>query len=158
MKRKSFFLLLSFLALWGCNNQVDKGNETFQKHESDSDSTITEIQVNREYDEEGNLIRYDSAYSSFYSNVEYNQALRDSIYGEFRREFYSIYPFANRPFFNDLFFEDSLRKYDFYRHDFFSERFRQNMSRMDRLFWEMDSIKNQYFRDQFPEKQPDNNN
>lgn len=50
------------------------------------------------------------------------------------------------------FFEDSLLKYDFYKNDFFHERFMNNMQQMERLFWEMDSIKNKFFMEQFPEK------
>ena len=43
-------------------------------------------------------------------------------------------------------------KYDFYKNDFFHERFMNNMQQMERLFWEMDSIENKFFMEQFPEK------
>ena len=62
------------------------------------------------------------------------------------------YSFSTTPYFNDLFFEDSLLKYDFYKNDFFHERFMNNMQQMERLFWEMDSIENKFFMEQFPEK------
>jgi hypothetical protein len=63
--------------------------------------------------------------------------------------FSEIYPFSNKPYFNDLFFQDSLLMYDFYNHDFFTERFRLNMQRIEKLFMEMDSIKNKFFEEQF---------
>ena len=48
--------------------------------------------------------------------------------------------------------EDIKVKYDFYKNDFFHERFMNNMQQMERLFWEMDSIENKFFMEQFPEK------
>lgn len=56
------------------------------------------------------------------------------------------------PYFNDSFSEDGLLKYDFYKNDFFHERFMNNMQQMERLFWEMDSIKNKFSMEQFSEK------
>ena len=66
------------------------------------------------------------------------------------------YPFSTKPYFDNLFFQDSLLHYDFYKKDFFYNRFRQNMQQMDRMFWEMDSIKNKFFMEQFPKKKVEN--
>ncbi|MGD9991772.1 MAG: hypothetical protein AB7S69_00615 [Salinivirgaceae bacterium] len=111
----------------------------------------TNISVNKEYDESGNLIRYDSTYSYFYSNVEGDTLLGDSIFQSFRNHFNQSYFFSESPFFSDFFFEDSLLHYDFYKDDFFSNRFRRDMERMDSIFRGMDSIKNQFFKHQFEE-------
>jgi hypothetical protein len=111
----------------------------------------TNISVNKEYDESGNLIRYDSTYSYFYSNIEGDTLLGDSIFQSFRNHFNRSYFFSESPFFSDFFFEDSLLHYDFYKDDFFSNRFRRDMERMDSIFRGMDSIKNQFFRHQFEE-------
>lgn len=112
----------------------------------------TNIKVNKEYDKNGNLIKYDSTYSYYYSNIEGDTLLRDSIFDQFRTHFNQKYFFSEEPFFHDLFFQDSLLNFDFYKNDFFSKRFHNNMEHMDRLFHEMDSIKNQFFLDQFKEK------
>ena len=114
-----------------------------------SNAPKTNIRVNKEYDKNGNLIRYDSTYSYFYSNTINNDSIRDSIYENFKNHFNRNYFFSNEPFFDNLFFQDSLLKYDFYKKDFFYDRFRQNMGRMDRLFREMDSLKNNYYHNQF---------
>lgn len=113
---------------------------------------IEDIKVNKEYDENGNLIRYDSTYTYYDSNIEGDEIAADSIFNNFRNMFENNYSFSTTPYFNDLFFEDSLLKYDFYKNDFFHERFMNNMQQMERLFWEMDSIENKFFMEQFPEK------
>ena len=111
-----------------------------------------DIKVNKEYDENGNLIRYDSTYTYYYSNIEGDEIVADSIFNNFRNMFENNYSFSTMPYFNDLFFEDSLLKYGFYKNDFFHERFMNNMQQMERLFWEMDSIKNKFSMEQFSEK------
>jgi hypothetical protein len=77
--------------------------------------------------------------------------LGDSIFNRFRNHFNQSYFFSEDPFFSDFFFEDSLLLYDFYKDDFFSNRFRRDMERMDSIFRGMDSIKNQFFEQQFKE-------
>lgn len=138
-------IVMSFM-ISGCNGQINKENAVGS---SDTIKPHTDIKVNKEYDEYGNLVRYDSSYSYYYSNIESDTLLGDSIVKDFRNYFNKRYGFSNEPFFNDYFFEDSLLQYDFYKNDFFSNRFRRNMEYMDRLFWEMDSIKNRFFYKQF---------
>jgi hypothetical protein len=154
MKTKwiTMFIALS-LIFSSCNGQgVNK-----DKNKNNTDSTFIggnqpkeDVRVNKEYDKNGNLIRYDSTYTYYYSNIDGNKAKADSIFNNFRKMFDIQYPFSKKSYFDDLFFEDSLLHYDFYKKDFFSERFRQNWQRMDRLFLEMDSIKNKFFMEQFP--------
>jgi len=116
---------------------------------NDTITPKTNIIVNKEYDDKGNLIRYDSTYSSYYSNIETNKHLGDSVFNNFKNYFNQSYVFSNQPYFNNFFFEDSLLKYDFYKRDFFSDRFQNNMDHMDKLFMEMDSLKNSFFYQQF---------
>jgi hypothetical protein len=154
MKTKwvTMFITVS-LVFSSCNGQGVKKD----KNKSITDSTLIQaiqpkedIIVNKEYDKNGNLIRYDSTYTYYYSNIDGNKAEADSIFYKFRKMFDNLYPFSKNSYFDDLFFEDSLLRYDFYKKDFFRERFRQNWQRMDRLFWEMDSIRNKFFMEQFP--------
>jgi len=120
---------------------------------SDAEKTPKEdIIVNKEYDENGNLIKYDSTYTYFYSNIENDQLAEDSIFANFKKMFEQKYPFSHKPSFNDFFFRDSLMKYDFYKKNFFIERFRQNREQTEKIFQEMDSIKNKFFDEQFPKK------
>ena len=133
------------LALSSCNGQAKSENpdqKLISKPQSD-------ISVNKEYDKDGNLIRYDSSYTYYYSNIRDNEGLQDSILNNFKSHFNNRYSFSKDPFFNGLFFEDSLLQYDFYKKDFFLNRFKDNMRKMDSLFWQMDSVKNNFFNRQF---------
>jgi hypothetical protein len=138
-------IAISF-ALTSCNGQIKK-----QEKEGNAKIDIpkTNIKVDKQYDEKGNLIKYDSTYSYYYSNVKSDTILRDSIFNNFKNAFNQRYFFSKDPFFSDFFFIDSLLKYDFYRKDFFVNRYRNNMNRLDSLFWGMDSLKNSFFNKQF---------
>lgn len=145
MKQFVMITAMIMLLMSSCNEQSVENEQT------KGPEPQTGIKVNREYDEKGNLIRYDSTYAHFYSTITDDKPLKDSLFFAFRSQFNRRYPFLDRPFMDDLFFEDSLLKYDFYKHDFFTERFRRNMQRMDEMFREMDSIKNQYYIRALPE-------
>lgn len=145
MKKIIFLIFLFSVTIYGCDGQkkesaVDSGKKSQPE---------TNITVNKEYDENGNIIKYDSTYSSYYSNIENNSFAGDSIMKLFRERFNNRYFFSEDPFFDNLFFQDSLIHYDFYKKDFFKNRFLDNWQHMDQLFHEMDSIKNNFFKYQF---------
>jgi len=146
MIRHDLIAIAVSLALTSCNAQTNSEKSTTVNPES---APQTSIKVDKKYDDKGNLIKYDSTYSYYYSNVKDNNKLKDSIYNDFRKNFNSNYFFSSDPYFKDFFFQDSLLKYDFYRKDFFTNRFRNNMRMMDSLFWSMDSLKNSFFNRQF---------
>lgn len=146
MKTKVILSLLLSMLLNACDAQ--ETNNEKKGIDLEKNKPQTNIIVNKEYDEEGNLIRYDSTYSSFYSNLEGDSLLADSILGNFKRNLFKQFPMSQSPFFESFFFEDSLWEYDFYKNDFFRERYRLNQKRMEELFWEMDSIKNKFFEEQ----------
>ena len=150
MKRFLFFNLFILLLIVGCSAQQSK-----EKATSTPDSLTvepqTKIKVNREYDDQGNLIRYDSTYASYYSTVEGDTAWQDSTFKDFMQHFNSRYPFSDEPFFDKLFFTDSLLHYDFYKDDFFQNLFEQNLKQMEEYFRQMDSLKNYFFRQQLKE-------
>ncbi len=141
MKRIYIVALACSLTLISCNAQTQKSEK-----EAKGNKPQTSIKVNRQYDKNGNLIKFDSTYSSYYSNVKGDTTLKDSILNKFKKEFNKSYLFSNEPYFNNFFFQDSLMKYDFYKKDFFYNRFRDNMQQMDSLFSEMDKMKNNFFR------------
>lgn len=146
MAKKGLLAILLSATLISCSGRV-KSQENISK--ADTTSPHTNIKVNKQYDKNGNLVNYDSSYSYYYSNVKSNSRLRDSIFNNFKDRFSHKYSFSKDPFFNDFFFSDSLLKYDFYKKDFFLGRFRNNMHRMDTLFWSMDSLKDNFFNRQF---------
>ena len=148
-------LSIAFALLFSsCNAQIEKKEKETSDVRS-SNIPKKDIRVNKEFDKNGNLIKYDSTYSYYYSNIKNNSSLADSMFNKFRGQFQAQYPFSDRPFFDNFFFQDTLLKYDFYKKDFFSERFKRDMNNMDKLFLEMDSAKNQFFEQQFlPHKSP----
>jgi hypothetical protein len=146
MANKAILAIAVSVALMSCNGHT-KSQENISK--ADTIAPHTNIKVNKQYDKNGNLINFDSTYSYYYSNVKSNSRLRDSIFNNFKDQFNHKYSFSKDPFFNDFFFSDSLLKYDFYKKDFFLDRFRNNMHRLDSLFWGMDSLKDSYFNRQF---------
>ena len=141
--------------LSSCNGQTNLEKD---KVKNDTIKPETKINVNKEYDDEGNLVRYDSTYSAYYSNIENDSIKADSVFNAFRDIFNKSYGFSNKFFFNNLFFEDSLLHYDFYKKDFFTNRFRNNMSKMNQLFLEMDSVKNDYYEQQLSEEKSTDKN
>jgi len=146
MLNRGFTAIIISVALISCNGQT-KSQETVSK--ADTNAPHTDIKVKKEYDKNGNLVKFDSTYSYYYSNIKNNSRLRDSIFNNFKDQFNHKYFFSKDPFFNDFFFSDSLLKYDFYKKDFFLGRFRNNMNRLDSLFWGMDSLKDSFFNRQF---------
>jgi hypothetical protein len=150
MKRIGILALVISVILTSCNGQKKTEKAELSK---ETINPKTNIIVNKEYDDKGNLIRYDSTYSSYYSNIKNDSLLGDSVFNNFKDYFNQNYGFSNQPYFNNFFFEDSLLKYDFYKRDFFSNRFENNMEHMDHLFMEMDSLKNSFFNKQFQENE-----
>jgi hypothetical protein len=133
------------VTLISCNGQTNKKSE----NDKSTAEPQTNIKVDKQYDSNGNLIKYDSSYSFYYSNIKDDKNMGDSIFSNFKSQFNRKYSFSTDPYFSDFFFQDSLLKYDFYKKDFFLNRFRNNMKMMDSLFWGMDSLKNSFFSKQF---------
>ena len=103
------------------------------------------IKVNKHYDDKGNVIGFDSTYTSFYSNLEGDTAKMDSLMGGFDRYFkrdHSLF-FDNQ--FNSLFFNDSTRYPDFFHDDFFMKRYELNDHYLRDMMGRMDSIKNHFY-------------
>jgi hypothetical protein len=146
MIRNDIIAIALSIALISCNGQTNKEKSTSI---NPSGNPQTSIKVDKKYDSKGNLIKYDSTYSYYYSNVQDKKNLKDSVFNNFKSEFNRKYFFSRNPYFDDFFFQDSLLIYDFYRRDFFMNRFRNNMRMMDSLFWGMDSLKNCFFNRQF---------
>ena len=151
MKRIWFLIAAILFILSGCTQQKNKTQNNELSNEKDA--PIEDIVVKKEYDADGNIIRYDSTYSSFYSNIKDNKLVEDSILKSFMNMFEKKYPFSYNPAFNDFLYRDSLMKYDFYKKDFFSNRFNLNKERIDKMLEEMDSVKNKFFDEQFPQHQ-----
>lgn len=106
------------------------------------------IKVNKHFDDDGNVIGFDSTYTSYYSNIEGDTSRMDSLIKTFdtfyNRNHFKL--FGDE--FNSLFFNDSLRYPDFFHDDFFLKRYELNDSYFRDMMNRMDSIKNRFYKDQ----------
>jgi hypothetical protein len=106
------------------------------------------IKVNRHFDDKGNMVGFDSTYSTFYSNMNGDTMKMDSLMKSFDRYFYRDHSSLMDRHFNDLFFTDSLRYPDFFHRDFFMKRYELNDAYMRDMMRGMDSLKNRFFYEQ----------
>jgi hypothetical protein len=125
MKRYIILLALSVVFLVTIVAQTPKSNKT-QNAPQDKNKPKEDIRVNREYDEKGNLIKFDSIYSYSYSS---DSTLKDLDFKNFSD------PFGmHMKFFNDSAFSQSFMK-DF--DSFFSNSFIQHhdslLSKLNRM-------------------------
>ena len=145
-------MILSLLLFSSVLSSCD-GQDKVRKNNNNSDvlkqtKPKTEIKVNKKYDENGNLVSYDSTYY-YYSNSGNDSLLRDSVIKNFKSFFNQEYHFSNDKFFRDFFFQDSILEQAFFSDDFFLRRFEKDQKQMNALFEQMDSLKNYFFNQQF---------
>ena len=149
MKALAFILLFS-TAIVSCNGQDKKSkNPPPAAPEAKKYSQPqVQVKVNRKYDEKGNLIRFDSTYTYFYSNHGRDSARigLDTVFQRFKSRFKTDFPPGWGNGFNDVFFNDSLSGYDFLNEDFMSRRFEMNMELMRQMLQYMDSLKTDYLK------------
>jgi hypothetical protein len=112
------------------------------------------IQVNKHYDDKGNVVGFDSTYSSYYSNVQGDTSRMDSLMHSFDNFFKRDHSSFFGKQFNSLFFADSLRYPDFFHDDFFMRRYELNDSYFRDMMTRMDSIKNQFYQEHSKSEKP----
>lgn len=148
---KNTVKLLLLLIVWGCNGQVKKDLKT----EDDKKQEIQPIErseVNREYDEFGNLIKYDSIYMWSYSNKEGDSLSvnLDSIMDNFNEHFEIVSPFKNKDYFKYAPQLDSIFMRDFFEEDYYFRSWEHNQDDMREMMKKMDSVRNQFLKDMYP--------
>lgn len=159
-KKKIIIQLLPFLIFLGCNGQTKKENGPFLSSGNENTEAIDDtlnkpkvrVKVNKQYDDKGNLIKYDSTYSYIYSSPGGGelQLNNDTLYNRFRSYFDRKYPDFISPQFDDVFFNDSLFKYDFFNKDYFMQRFKLNSEMFERMYRQMDSLKGDFMERNYP--------
>ncbi len=97
------------------------------------------IKVNKEYDKNGNLIRYDSTYTYVLTGVD--SLMTDSFYKEFEKRFDSFFPSPHFSFFDDYFINDSSKI-----------RYNEYLKKLDKLYREIDSVRYEFFHEQSSKK------
>jgi len=167
MKKTGILLLAAILTL-GCNAQ-EKNKEPLSKTETDSKRTEPPKgtwKVDKEFDENGNMIRYDSIYSwsSGDDFAQLGKADQDSLLRSFQSRFYRNFSRIDDPRYKDLFADDSLFTKRFFDNDFFGSQFGKDFMDIDRVRERMEAMQKEFlerYQSQFvnPEEEgPDENN
>ncbi len=162
MKKIAILSMAAILNL-GCNAQENKKEENFQKdkdriaHRKPPKGTW---KVDKEFDEDGNLIRYDSIYSwsSTDDLDELAQKNPDSLLQSFRSRFYRNFSGIDDQRFGDLFADDSLFTKRFFDDDFFDSKFGEDFMDIDRIRKRMETMQQKFlerYRSEFEKPEND---
>ena len=156
---KTILASFLFVVFSGCNGQTQKGNTTELSTKNNdkvakadtSNKPSINVKVNKEFDDKGNIVKYDSTYSYYYSGPKGSlQSGNDSVYSGFRSFFEKNYPDVMNRHNRNIFFNDSLFKYDFFNDDYFQKRFELNEKMFENMYQQMDSIKRDYLKHTYP--------
>ena len=120
-----------------------EGFTQVKKPESkDSLQPTEKIQVNKIYDEQGRLTRYDSIYSYSYSNTgKMNDSLKRVFETYFKND--TVFP---EGFFNDFFKKDSVTG-EFNHRAFFSKGLRTQQNEIKNIMKQADSLQRMFMED-----------
>lgn len=138
MKKHILLFMVSILSL-SCNSQDNNGNKT-----EETDKQITEVpkgswKVDKAFDENGNLISYDSIYS-WSSHNKYDNLTgvdKDSLMKTFKSKFFTNFSQFENEGFEDVFSKDSLFSNHFFNDDFFGSNFGQDFMDVDKMRQQM---------------------
>ena len=121
MKKIILFLVFLLFMLVSCNGQ-NKTEITSEK--KDTIKPEIDIKVHKEYDEDGNLIRIDSSYTYFYSNIKNDSLLEKEIFNNFKFDFNNHFKSLDSLFMKDFFMEEPFNLDNFYTDEFFKDNFK----------------------------------
>lgn len=152
--RTMILLMMLSLSFTACNAQEKKEKDELEPKAENAEKPKGSWKVNREFDENGNLISYDSTYVYSWSSVEgdsIDNANADEIFKNFRQYFYRQN--GNTGLMNSFMNDSLYGGNDFFEDEFFSNRM------MSRHFQEqiryMDSIRNEFLKQNYPEMYED---
>lgn len=144
-------ILFMLFALTACNSQEKEKKE--QKEEVEIDIIPkAKWEVKKEYDEFGNLIKYDSLYAWKYSNVKADsiEINLDSIMDTFRSHFEASTPFKWDEYFSYFPKNDSLLNDDFFRKDYYLKNWERQERELFEFIKQIDSSRNAYLKKYYP--------
>lgn len=155
---------LTILVLGGCLSCNAQSNEKPLKSEKPlaaeekTDSTFKQphvnIDVNKQYDDEGNLIGYDSTYTYVYQSFDGDSVHlnMDSVFNNFQPLFQQNFDFYSNNLMQGFFEKDSLFYHDFFNDSFFQKRFRMQSRDFEEMFRKMDSLKNRLYQEKLQQE------
>ena len=148
MKKIAHLFLVAILAT-SCNAQ-DKNNTDIAKAVQPTDSIIPKGNwtVNKELDENGNIIRYDSIYSWSSGDLKgFSNKDADSILNEMKARMKLSFSGFDDFNFSGFASHDSIMK-QFFSDDLFSNRMPFNFKNLDSINQQMQQMHQQFFNNQ----------
>ena len=150
---KSIIILFLLLVATGCNRKAkEKEVKEVVNYEIAQDHTAVKPKekwdVRKEYDEFGNLIKYDSIYTWSYKDIA-GDSLRvnlDSIMDSFRRYFGDQMSAKRNRSFSYFPKNDSLFMHDFFEDDYFFRNWQSQHSELENMIKHMDSTRNLFLK------------
>lgn len=151
---KKVLAIVLVLLFTGCKGQeTEKKSETKDEEKKEmSQKPEGQWEVHKEYDELGNLIKYDSIYSYSYSNIK-GDSVRinlDSIMDSFRGYFEDKVPFEWKDRFSYFPENDSFFMKDFFEEDYFFKNWERHHSDIEGIMKKMDSLRNDFLKKHHP--------
>lgn len=135
---KKYMLLFTVcLLMVSCNAQNNKA-DNLERDNTPYETPKGSWKVDKEFDENGNLTRYDSIYS-WSSHDTYNTLgiNKDSLMQSFKSRFYSNFSRFEDEGFQDIFSKDSLFSKRFFNDDFFGSSFGKDFMDIDHIRQQM---------------------
>jgi hypothetical protein len=145
--KKLLSIMVVALFTFGCNAQsVD------QSEKSTENKPEEHWKVDKQLDENGNVIRYDSTYTWSYSNIDGDSVNVnvDSLMHSFENYFNDRMPAVFGQSFMDPMLNDSLLRRDFFADNYFNDRFKDEFFDVDKMLQQMDSLRSQFFTNDLP--------
>jgi hypothetical protein len=162
MKKYGIMLLAAMLSM-SCNSQENRNSET-PKHDDQAsvETPKGNWKVHKEFDDDGNLISYDSTYT-WSSNRGLEQMTdkdRDSVLQAMQSRFYQHFSGfdLNDGDQMDLFSEDSLFAKKFFDDSFFDSEFGEEFMDIDRIQQHMHDMQQKFldkYRSEFRKSETD---
>ena len=140
MKKYILFITVALLSV-GCSSQNNEAKKELAKEKQDSiaEQPKGSWKVDKEFDENGNLIRYDSIYSWSSNNKfnDFSSVNKDSLLKSFESKFFSGFSHFENQGFEHIFSEDSLFSKHFFNDDFFKSDFGKDFMDIDKIRQQM---------------------
>ncbi|SDB31570.1 hypothetical protein SAMN03097699_0661 [Flavobacteriaceae bacterium MAR_2010_188] len=140
MKRYFLLFMIGLLSV-SCNGQK---NDTRKTEIIESEGKVVEQpkgswKVDKEFDENGNLIRYDSIYSwSSDGKLDDLSVLdKDSLLQSFKSRFFTNFSDFENNGFDEVFTKDSLFSKHYFNDDFFGSDFGKDFMNIDKITQQM---------------------
>ena len=150
---KFLIFILALIIITINANELKATKAITQKQDSiQNENPKIEIKVKKRYNNKGDIIGYDSTYlySYTYSNGETKNIDIDSLLNQFKPFFFNNSPDIFNHSFDNFFTPDSIFKFNFFDNDFFQKNFKEDRFNFERIMRQMDSVKNEYFKQNYP--------